>query len=483
MQDQITTLAIDFSLILPEIALLTAASIILVLAFSRRIDRLAPWIGLLGLLTALGLSIAQWGANGDGFAGMVSVDQFGVIFKVLFCSASILCLLMAYRYFRIRHIDRPEFYALLLVSTMGMMVMSNTNDLVVMFLGLEIMSVPLYVMAGFARRSLESNEAGIKYFIMGAFATGFLLMGIAFVFGAAETTNLNRIITDYSYIAARAGTYLYAGAALILVGFGFKVAAVPFHSWVPDVYQGAPTPVTAFFSVAPKAAGFAVLLRIFANGFSSMEILGDVFWVLAVLTMTVGNIMALRQDNVKRMLAYSSIAHAGYILIGLAVGGGDAISAAVFYLVGYTVFNLGGFAIVTLLETRSGCKSDFSELAGLSRSNPYLALLLALFMFALSGFPPTVGFFGKLYLFSAAVRAEFIWLAVIGVMNSFLSVYYYLRVVKVCYFDAFEGKPAPIAIPLSIVIVLVITALGTLGLGIFPDRLLTISRAALYAFM
>ena len=312
MQDPISTLAIDFSLILPEIALLTAASLILLLAFSRKIDQLAPWIGLLGLLTALGLSIGQWGANGDGFAGMVSVDQFGVIFKVLFCSASTLCLLMAYRYFKVRHIDRPEFYALLLVSTMGMMVMANTNDLVVMFLGLEIMSVPLYVMAGFNRRSLESNEAGIKYFIMGAFATGFLLMGIAFVYGAAETTDLNRIITDYSYIVDRAGTYLYAGAALILVGFGFKVAAVPFHSWVPDVYQGAPTPVTAFFSVAPKAAGFAVLLRIFANGFAGMDILGNVFWVLAVLTMTVGNIMALRQDNVKRMLAFSSIAHAGY---------------------------------------------------------------------------------------------------------------------------------------------------------------------------
>ncbi len=375
MQDYTSTLSIDLSLIFPEIALLVAAAVILLFAFWRKIEHFAPWIALVGLMAALGLSLSQWGANGDGFAAMVTVDQFGVIFKVLFCVAAILCLLMAYRYFQTRHINRPEFYALLLVSTMGMMVMANTNDLVVMFLGLEIMSVPLYVMAGFNRRSLESNEAGIKYFVMGAFATGFLLMGIAFVFGAAETTNLNRIITDYSYIAAHAGIYLYAGAALILIGFGFKVAAVPFHTWVPDVYEGAPTPVTAFFSVAPKAAGFAVLLRIFADGFAEMEFLTNVFWVLAVLTMTVGNIMALRQDNVKRMLAYSSISHAGYILVGLAVGGADGISAAIFYLVGYMMFNLGGFAIVTLLETRSGCKSDFSELAGLSRSNPYLVVL------------------------------------------------------------------------------------------------------------
>jgi NADH-quinone oxidoreductase subunit N len=483
MQDQVSKLAIDISLIAPEIVLLGAAALILLLAFSPKVNRLAPWIATVGFVASLSLAVGQWGANGDGFADMVTVDQFGVIFKVLFCVASILCLLMAYRYFKAKHIEKPEFYALLLVSTMGMMVMANTNDLVVMFLGLEIMSVPLYVMAGFRRRSLESNEAGIKYFIMGAFATGFLLMGIAFIFGASGTTSLNTIITDYNFIVARSGPFLYAGAALVLIGFGFKVAAVPFHTWVPDVYQGAPTPVTAFFSVAPKAAGFAVLLRIFANGLAGMDVLDNVFWVLAVLTMTVGNIMALRQDNVKRMLAYSSIAHAGYIFIGLTVGGGDAISAAVFYLVGYTLFNLGGFAVVTLLETRSGCKSDFSELAGLSKSNPYLAAMLALFMFALAGIPPTVGFFGKLYLFSAAIKGQFIILTVIGVMNSFLSVYYYLRVVKVSYFDPFEGKLAPVPVPLTIIIVLIVAALGTLGFGLFPDRLLEISRTALYAFM
>jgi len=366
---------------------------------------------------------------------------------------------------------------------MGMMVMANSTDLVVMFLGLEIMSVPLYVMAGFARRRLESNEAGIKYFIMGAFASAFLVMGIAFVFGASGTTDLRRLVADFHFIVSNYKLYMYTGVALILIGFGFKVAAVPFHTWVPDVYQGAPTPVTAFFAVGPKAAGFAVLLRIFSFGFAELELLSTLFWVLAVLTMSVGNILALRQDNVKRMLAYSSIAHAGYILIALAVGGESAISAAIFYLVAYAVFNLGGFAVVTLLETRSGCRSDFSELAGLSKSNPYLSAVLALFMFALSGFPPTVGFFGKFYLFSAAVKAGFIWLAVIGVMNSFLSVYYYLRVVKVSYLDHYEGALNPVRYSPAMVLALVVTAIGTLGLGFFPQRLLELSQAALFAFL
>jgi NADH-quinone oxidoreductase subunit N len=342
------------------------------------------------------------------------------------------------------------------------------------------MSVPLYVMAGMDRYSLESNEAGLKYIIMGAFASGFLLMGIAFVFGASGTTDLRRIATDLSYIASNYRLYLYSGAALVLIGFAFKVAAVPFHTWAPDVYQGAPTPVTAFFSVGPKAAGFAALLRIFSYGFDNLEELSNVFWVLSVATMTVGNVFALRQNNLKRMLAYSSIAHAGYILIALAVGGGEAISAAIFYLIAYTFFNLGAFAIIIQLETRAGSKPEFSELAGLSKAHPYLSTFLALFMFALSGFPPTIGFFGKFYLFSAAINSGFIWLAVIGVLNSFISVYYYLRVIKVSFFDRHEGVFAPVSHSPAIVAVLVITLAGTLGLGIFPGQLLEFTRSAIF---
>ncbi|MEA3297457.1 MAG: NADH-quinone oxidoreductase subunit N [candidate division Zixibacteria bacterium] len=478
-----TAASINFELIYSEIALLVAAFVILLTTSLRYFQKLAPIIALLGIGVSMALAFNQWGNQMSGFFGMITCDDFGTAFKIIFLITSLVSLLMAHRFLVVRNINRPEFYALLLISTVGMMVMANTTDLVVMFLGLEIMSVPLYVMAGFARRSLESNEAGIKYFIMGAFASGFLLLGIAFVFGASATTDLRRIVADYHYIATNFQLYFYFGAALILIGFGFKIAMVPFHTWVPDVYQGAPTPVTGFFSVAPKAAGIAVMLRIFLFGFEEMAVLGSVFWVLAVLTMTVGNVLALKQDNIKRMLAYSSIAHAGYILVALAVGGSESISAALFYLLGYTMFNLGGFAVITLLETRSGCKSDFSELPGLSASHPYLAAVLALFMFSLSGFPPTVGFFGKFYIFSAAVKSGFIWLAVIGVMNSFLSVYYYLRVIKVSYFDQLDGAFVPVNYSLSIILVLFITAIGTIGLGLFPQKVLELSQSALFAFL
>ena len=335
-----TAASIDFSIIAPEITLLVAAFIILVSVYNERMRNMAPIIATLGLLVSLIISIEQMGNPKTGFFGMVSCDDFTVVFKILFVVSSLLILMIGRRYFVAKNIDRPEFYALLCISTMGMMVMASTTDLVVIFLGLEIMSVPLYVMAGMDKRSLESNEAGIKYLIMGAFASGFLLMGIAFIFGSSGTTDLRRIAADFQFIGENYQLYFNAGAVLTLVGFAFKVAAVPFHSWVPDVYQGAPTPVTAFFSVGPKAAGFAALLRIFNFGFEDMEFISDIFWMLAVLTMTVGNILALRQGNIKRMLAYSSIAHAGYILVALAVGGAAAMSAAIFYLFAYALFNL-----------------------------------------------------------------------------------------------------------------------------------------------
>ncbi|MBU8932997.1 MAG: NADH-quinone oxidoreductase subunit N [candidate division Zixibacteria bacterium] len=478
-----TSAGIDFGLIAPEIALLVAAFVILLTSSIRGISGFSSLIALAGLATALVLSGQQWGHQASGFFGMISCDNFGIAFKIIFSATSILVILLGQRFLVVKGIDRPEFSALVLISTMGMMVMANTTDLVVMFIGLEIMSVPLYVLAGFARRSLRSNEASIKYFLMGAFASAFLLMGIAFIYGASGTTELRRLVADFSFIMSRHSTYVYAGAAMILVGFGFKVAAVPFHSWVPDVYEGAPTPVTAFFSVAPKAAGFAVMLRIFLFGLEELALMSDLFWILAVVTMTVGNVLALRQENIKRMLAYSSIAHAGYIMIVLAVGGPDAVSAAVFYLVAYASCNLGGFAVVTLLETRSGCRSKFSELPGLAAAHPYLAAMLALFMLGLAGFPPTVGFFGKFFLFSAAVKAGFIWLAVIGVMNSFISVYYYLRVVKAAYFEKPEDTFIPVSYSPAIIIVLIITSAATLGLGLFPQQLVEFTRAAFFAFL
>jgi len=478
-----TSASLNFELIYPELALLITAFVILLLTSVRRAVRLMPLLALIGLVISLVLAIGQWGNQASGFFGMVTCDNFGSGFKAIFAVIAALSLCLSQRYFDVKGISRPEFYALLLFSTVGMMTMANTTDMIVMFLGLEIMSVPLYVMAAFARRSLESNEAGIKYFFMGAFASGFLLMGIAFIFGAAGTTDLRRIVADFSYVFSNHELYMYVGVLLVLIGFAFKIAAVPFHAWVPDVYQGAPTPVTAFFSAGPKAAGFAVMLRLFLFGFAQMEVLTTVFWILAVLTMTVGNVLALRQSNIKRMLAYSSIAHAGYIMIALAVGGSDAIAAAMFYLLGYAMFNLGGFAVVVLLETRSGRKSDISELAGMAKAHPYLAAALALFMFALSGFPPTVGFVGKFYLFSTAIKAGFVWLAIIGVMNSFLSVYYYFRVIKTAYMTEPESPFTRVSYTPAIVLALIVTIVGTLGLGLFPQRFIELARSALFAFL
>lgn len=482
MVDYVSALSVDLSLVYPEIALVVGSVVLLAVACIRRLAPTAPSLTLLVYLISLWLVVRQWNYQGSGFADMVLCDKFGIMFKVIFILASIITLFLAQSYLKAKRLNQPEFYALMLVSTTGMMAMANTADLVVMLIGLEVMSVPLYVMAGFNHRSLISNEAGIKYFMMGAFASAFLLMGIAFIYGAAETTNLRRIVTDFNYLIYHQQTavYMIAGVALVLVGFGFKVSAVPFHTWVPDVYQGAPTPVTAFFSVAPKAAAFAVMLRIFIFGFSNFDNLSTVFWILAVLTMSVGNILALRQDNVKRMLAYSSISHAGYVLVALAVGGADAVSTAIFYLTAYMMFNLGAFAVVTLLETSSGRSADYDELAGMSRAHPYLSAAMALFMFALAGFPPTAGFFGKFYIFSAAVRSGLIWLAVIGVMNSFVSVIFYLRVIKVSYFDTPESAFEKVRFSPSMLIALAITIIGTLGIGFFPHQLLNLSQAAIF---
>ncbi len=478
-----TSAQIDFSLIAPEISLLVAAFIILLGSSFKKPAQAAPIIALLGIAVSISFISNQWHHQVSGFYGMVTCDNFGVTFKLLFSIIAMLGVLIAQKYLQVKNINKPEYYALLLISTMGMMVMANTTDLVVIFLGLEIMSVPLYVLAGFARRSLESNEAGIKYFIMGAFASAFLLMGIAFIFGASETTDLRRIVADFSFNLSQSRTLLLSGIGFILIGFAFKVGAAPFHSWVPDVYQGAPTPVTAFFSVGPKAAGFAALLRIFSYGFDEVELLTNLFWGLAVLTMIVGNVLALKQTNIKRILAYSSIAHAGYIFVALTVGGSNAISSAIFYLIAYTLFNVGGFAIVTIMETRSNAKPELKELNGMAKAHPYLAAVLALFVFALSGFPPTVGFIGKFYIFSEAVKHGFIWLTVIGVLNSFASVYYYFKIIKAAYFENTDAEFKRFDLNLSMIVLFIICAVGTLGIGLFPQEIINISKSAIFAFL
>ncbi len=475
--------AIFFDILYPQIFILGVGMLILIVGNYMKSRGFIATLAVIGLVAGLLLSLEQWENPQSGFFGMVQVDNTAIFFYVIFITAGILTILMSRSYLVTLGIERFEYYALILFSTAGMMTMASSSDLVVIFLGLEIMSVPLYVLAGFARHDIQSNEAGIKYFIMGAFATGFLVYGIALIYGASGTTDLRRIMADFSFLASHAPVLTYSGAVLILIGFAFKVAAVPFHMWVPDVYQGAPTPVTGYFSVAPKAAGFAALMRIFLYGFADMESLTLILYVMAVLTMTVGNIMALLQSNIKRMLAYSSIAHAGYILVGLTAGGEGALSSILYYLAAYMFFNLGAFAVVTLMDSRAGSTADIGEINGMADKYPYLAAVFALFMFALAGFPPTAGFFGKFYIFSEAVKGGFVWLTIIAVMNSFVSVYYYLRPVVAAYFGPAEKEFSPVAYRPGIIAVLLITALGTVALGFFPGYVLEISRMCMFPFM
>jgi proton-translocating NADH-quinone oxidoreductase, chain N len=343
-------------------------------------------------------------------------------------------------------LERGEYYTLLLFSVTGMMLMAQAADLIVVFLALELLSIPLYVLAAFARPKVESEEAGIKYFLLGAFSTGFIVYGTALVFGATGSTNLVNIVGSAS--SANANLLLLAiGSALILVGLGFKVAVVPFHMWTPDVYQGAPSAVTAFMSSGAKIAGFAALLRVFSTAFPSIASdMTGIFWGLAALTMILGNVIAISQTNIKRLLAYSSIAHAGYILMAFVPYGNPdphirntSIAAGLFYLVSYAITNFGAWGVVIALEKSEGRGLEIGDYAGLARKHPALAAAMTVFMLSLIGLPPTLGLIGKIYLFRAVIDGGFYGLAVIGVLTSLVSAYYYLRVVVIMYMR--DGEP------------------------------------------
>ncbi|MBU2612036.1 MAG: NADH-quinone oxidoreductase subunit N, partial [Chloroflexi bacterium] len=349
-----------------------------------------------------------------------------------------------YGYLKRMDLERGEYYVLMLFSISGMMLMAQAADLIVIFLALELLSIPLYVLAAFARPRADSEEAGLKYFLLGAFATGFVVYGIALVFGATANTSLAGIVSA-SFVDLYNPTLMLIGAALILVGFSFKVAAVPFHMWTPDVYQGAPTPVTGFMAVGAKAAGFAALLRVFVTAFPSLSAdLVPVLWALAALTMVIGNLVAISQTNIKRMLAYSSIAHAGYILMAFVPYGQpqvmpDAVASALFYLVAYALTSFGAWSVVIALEKPDAQGLEISDYAGLGRRKPALAAAMTIFMLSLTGMPPTLGLVGKFYLFRTVIEGGFIGLAVIGVLTSLISAYYYLRVVVTMYMR--EGEP------------------------------------------
>jgi NADH-quinone oxidoreductase subunit N len=437
----------NLSPILPLVILIAWSLILLVLdLFIPREHK--GWTALLaaiGLLVTLGVTILRVSPATSAFNGMIIVDGFSIYLSILFLSSGLAGIALAYDYLKRMGIERGEYYSLLLFSITGMMLMSIANDLIVVFLALELLSIPLYVLAGFARPRIESEEASLKYFLMGAFSGGFVVFGIALVFGATGTTNLSQIFSSINNSIANL-PLLVLGAALILVGFGFKVAAVPFHMWTPDVYHGAPSAVTAFMSVGAKAAGFAALLRIFVSAFPSLSTdLTMVLWTISALTMFLGNVVAIAQSNIKRLLAYSSIAHAGYILMALVPYGNtaynsDTVSAALFYLVAYALTSFGAWAVVIALEKAEGKGLELNDYAGLSRKYPLLAASMAVFMLSFTGIPPTLGFMGKFYLFRTVIEGGYLGLALIGVFTSLISAYYYLRLIVIMYMR--DGEPS-----------------------------------------
>jgi NADH-quinone oxidoreductase subunit N len=436
---------VDFYTLLPVILLVVwACALLLVDLFIPKERKwLTATLAAFGLALALGFTLSQVGRENTGFNGMVVLDGFAVFVNALLLVAGLLGVALAYGYIKRMGIERGEYYTLMLFSLSGMMLMAQAADLIIVFLSLELLSLPLYVLAAFARPRADSEEAGLKYFLLGAFSSGFVLYGIALVYGATGATSLTGIVAAASN--GNAGLLLTIGAALILVGLGFKVAAVPFHMWTPDVYQGAPTAVTAFMAAGAKIAGFAALLRVFATAFPSLAVdMTPVLWALSALTMVVGNLLAIVQTDIKRMLAYSSIAHAGYILMAFVPYGNPnvapvSIAAGLFYLVAYALTNFGSWGVVIALERAEGKGLAISDYAGLGRKYPALAAAMTVFMLSLTGLPPTLGLVGKFYLFRAVLSGGYVGLAVIGVVTSLISAYYYLRVVVTMYMQ--EGEP------------------------------------------
>jgi len=500
---QLNLADVNFWLIMPElIVCLAGVVVMLVDAFARPTQRwVTGSISLAGLVTA-GISTiwlsSSWTGITKAFNGMIVLDDMRLGFTIVFLIVSALTVLVSMVWVENERLPAGEFHSLLMFATTGMMLMASGGDLVIIFLGLEILSIATYVMAGFRRTDVRSNESSMKYFILGSFSSAFLLYGIALIYGATTTTTGLAGTTNIYEIARRIleaqyPPLLFAGAAMMLVGFGFKIATAPFHVWTPDVYEGAPTPVTAFMAAGPKAAGFASFLRVFIFGFPFVVATANTTtagqahaaWlsalvVLAIITMTVGNVVAIVQNNVKRLLAYSSIAHAGYALVGFVAAGAasdqdqrnSAISAVTFYLLTYAVMNIGAFAVVTVIARSGDRRTDVEDYNGIGFQSPVLAFSLSLFMLSLLGMPLTAGFMGKIVVFREALRQGYVGLVVIAVINTAVSAYYYLRLIIVMFFrDRATAWTAP-RIPASAAVALVITIVGVFYLGIFPGRVI-----------
>jgi NADH-quinone oxidoreductase subunit N len=502
---QAATPDINLTLIAPELIVGVAGVIVMMVdAFVRREQRwLTGSLSIISLVAAFVASVwlwTAWPAQRSAFNGMIVLDELRLSFTLIFLIVALLTILISSIWIETEKLPAGEFHSLLLFATSGMMLMASAGDLVIVFLGLEILSIATYVLAGFRRTDIRSNESSLKYFILGSFASAFLLYGIALIYGATATATMPGT-TNIATIASRLDQSLYpplllAGAAMLVVGFGFKIATAPFHVWTPDVYEGAPTPVTAFMAAGPKAAGFASFMRVFVFGFPlattvvSTSGYAHKAWlgalaIMAVLTMTVGNVCAIVQNNVKRMLAYSSIAHAGYALVGFVAAGAAttpedrsaALSAVAFYLLTYAIMNMGAFAVVTLIARRGDQQTAVDDYNGIGFASPVLAFSLSLFLLSLLGMPLTAGFMGKIFVFSSALKQGYTWLVVIGVLNTAVSAYYYLRLIIVMFFRERTGTWELPRVPASVAIALLLTILGVFYLGLFPGRVFSAFQA------
>ncbi|MBN2322054.1 MAG: NADH-quinone oxidoreductase subunit N [Acidobacteria bacterium] len=475
----------DLILLIPQFVLVIAAMALMLLepftpaAHKSRMARIAV---LAAAVAAFSLG-SQWSDQSRTILnGMFVVDNFSIFFQWLFLVILGVSAIISMKFNEREDINRGEYYSLLLFATSGMCLMVASTDLILTFIGIEILSIATYVLAGFKRNDIRSNESSLKYFLLGSFATAFLLYGIALIYGSTGSTNY-QTIRELASMQGGFQNTTFIGMGLLLVGFGFKIALVPFHSWAPDVYEGAPTPVTAFMTVGPKAAGFAALIRILVE---AVPFLADewssILWALSILTMILGNVVAVLQTNVKRMLAYSAIAHAGYILVGIVTNSDSGFSAVLFYLVIYMIMNLIAFSVILSISGTGDARVHLNDYVGMARKAPFAAAALSISLVSLAGIPLTGGFIGKFYLFSAAIRNGYIGLAVIGVLSSVVSVFYYFRLLVYMYMkepDETAEVPEPVSWLVQVVIVMGI--IGILWLGIFPDHILTLADYSILA--
>jgi NADH-quinone oxidoreductase subunit N len=474
--------AADYIRLLPEILLSVFGMIIMLLdplLDERRSQRTLGGIALVGSLAALVATWFQSQYPGFGFWDMIQVDVFSIFFHFLVVAVTAVVILTSYEYMEVQEIRAGEYYGLILFGAVGMCLMSSAVELVLIFIALEISSISTYILAGFRRRAAISSEASVKYFLLGSFATAFFLYGVALMFGATGSTSIKDIGNVLR--SGQVPVLAYLGVAFMFVGLGFKVAAAPFHIWTPDVYEGAPSPIVGFMSTAPKAAVFAVLLRLMFEANAPGRIW--LIWVVAALSMTIGNLGALVQDNVKRLLAYSSIAHAGYLLVAFAALPNNGIPAAMFYTASYAAMNVGAFAVVSHFGSAGERYVSLEDYSGLGTRSPMLAAILTIFLLSLIGIPITGGFFAKFYVFSAALQANLVGLVIIGVINSAIAAYYYLRVIVVMYMREPREEVPLSPVPAGLGVALAISVVATIYLGILPGRVLNYAAQTAAAWL